>query len=480
MKRVLVVLLASALFLPSCATNPVTGRTEFNIVSEQQELAMGKEAHEEILSEFDVYDEKPELNAMVDRIGRGIAARSARPDLPWTFTLLDTPMVNAMALPGGYVYVTRGILERMNSEDELAGVIGHEVAHVAARHSAKSISNATLAQIGLVAAAVIAGEENTERYGAIAIIGAGLLFTRYSRQQETQADLLGTQYMASAGYNPHGSESMLQGLQRLEGGGVSRLERYFMDHPDPKKRVDDVRREIATLQTGDATVADRTVDRVAFVRRLDGIITGNSTLEAMIRDDVVYSRTYGIVARPPRGWKATLESGSLFSFVPDDGSEQMMYAHELTAKELEGHDNARAAVHSELEELGLEHVDSEVVHSASGDRFTIDEWSGEEDGTHYVVHSAQHRAGDSAIAFLHIAESGRETHVLADLIESMRIGENLANVTPPRIRVRTSKRGDTWNTLARDPDDADDLAHMNGFDFPSEVPAGVLLKVPTP
>jgi predicted Zn-dependent protease len=456
MKRLLIVVLAAVLFLPSCATNPVTGKSEFNIVSEEQELAMGREAHEEILSEFDVYDEKPELNAMIDRIGKGIAARSARPNLPWTFTLLDTPMVNAMALPGGYIYVTRGILERMNSEDELAGVIGHEVAHVAARHSAKSISNATLVEIGLVAAAVIAGEENTERYGAIAIIGAGLLFTRYSRQQETQADLLGTQYMATAGYNPHGSENMLLGLQRLEGGRVSGIERYFMDHPDPKKRVEDVRREISTLQATDPTVADRAVDRAAFVRKLDGIITGNSTLETLIRDDVVYSRAHGIVARSPRGWTPTLESGGLFAFTHDDESEQMMYAHELEDDE---------DLDTELEKMGLEHDDSEVVRSRSGDRFTIDEWSGEEDGTRYVVHATQH----DGVAFLHIGT--KRNDALAELIESMRIGEDLDDVKPPRLRVRTAKRGDTWN---------EDLAHLNGFDFPSEIPAGVILKVRVP
>src|SRR6185503_19036917 len=134
--------------------------------------------HEEILNEFEVYEEKPELNAMVDRIGKRIAETSPRPQLPWTFTLLDTPIVNAMALPGGYVYVTRGILERMNSEDELAGVIAHEVSHVAARHSARSISQQQLAQIGLVIGSIVAGPAASQAYGGLVQLGAGLLFTR--------------------------------------------------------------------------------------------------------------------------------------------------------------------------------------------------------------------------------------------------------------------------------------------------------------
>ena len=447
----LIAIATIAFLLPSCATNPATGKTEFNIVSEQEELAMGKEAHEEILGELDVYDEKPELNAMVDRIGQRIAASSPRPHLPWTFTLLDTPMVNAMALPGGYVYVTRGILERMNSEDELAGVIGHEVAHVAARHSAKSISNSMLAGIGFVAAAAIAGEENTEKYGAIAMIGAGLLFTRYSRSQETQADLLGTQYMAGAGYNPHGSENMLLGLQRLEGGSVSGIERYFMDHPDPKKRVEDVRRQITTLETADATITDRAVDRAAFVRRLDGVVTGNSTLQTLIRDDVVYNRAHGLIARPPRGWTATLESGSLFAFVPDDESEQVIYAQELKEDD---------DVDAELEKMGLEHVDSENVRARSGERFTIDEWTNDE----YVLHVTTH----DNLALLHVA--AKRNDVLAEVVEELRVGEKI-DVQPSRLRVRTSKRGDAWN---------EDLAHLNGYDYPSELPVGVLVKVPVP
>ncbi|HUR81092.1 MAG TPA: M48 family metalloprotease, partial [Thermoanaerobaculia bacterium] len=130
-------ILAALVFVAACATNPATGKRQFNIVSESQELAIGQQSHREVIEQFGIYDEKPELNRLVDRIGHELAAKSERPNLPWTFTVLDTPIVNAMALPGGYVYVTRGMLERINSEDELAGVIGHEIAHVTARHSAQ-------------------------------------------------------------------------------------------------------------------------------------------------------------------------------------------------------------------------------------------------------------------------------------------------------------------------------------------------------
>jgi len=467
MRRV-VLAAALTLFVVACATNPATGKSELNLFSEQEEIAMGKEAHEEILSQFDVYDEKPALNAMVDRIGQKIAANSPRPHLPWTFTLLDTPMVNAMALPGGYVYVTRGILERMNSEDELAGVIGHEVAHVAARHSTASLSRGTLAEIGLVAAAVIAGEENTEKYGALAMIGAGLLFTKYSRTQETQADLLGTKYMAGSGFNPRGSEYMLGGLQRLEGGHVTRLERYFMDHPDPKKRVQDVRREIGELQTADISVVERPMDRAAFVRRLDGIVTGNSTAATSIRGGVVYNRTYDLIAHAPRGWRAVIESGSLFAFYPPEGGNGAIYAQAV-----EDASNARQEIREELEKIEL---------TRTGSEGGIDYWRGESDGTQYYVQSAHRRAGDGAVAFLLIAAND-DSPALEQLLQRLEIGSQRASrMQPPRLRIVTSRPGDTWAQLARratgNPEDAEAIANINGFDFPSDVPVGVLLKLP--
>src|SRR6187549_3098699 len=159
------VALTVTLLIAACSTNPATGKREFNIVSEGQEIAIGRQSHPEILRQFGVYDEKPELNRLIDRVGKRIAAQSERPNLPWTFTVLDSPIVNAMALPGGYIYITRGMLERINSEDELAGVLGHEIAHVTARHSAQQISKQQLAQVGLVLGAVIAGPEVLQQYG---------------------------------------------------------------------------------------------------------------------------------------------------------------------------------------------------------------------------------------------------------------------------------------------------------------------------
>src|SRR5688572_19971033 len=261
-----ITLALTLVLLAACSTNPATGQRQFNIVSESQEISIGQQSHQQILDQFGVYDEKPELNRLVERIGRDLAAASERPNLPWTSTVLDTPMINAMALPGGYIYVTRGMIERVNSEDELAGVLGHEIAHVTARHAAQRISRAQLAQFGMILGSVLAGPEATQAYGQLAELGVGLLFQRYPRSQETQSDLVGTEYVARANYNPIGAERMLLALQRMDKTKESALERYFQSHPDPAKRVGDVRKKIAQLQTtAPTTMASAAPDRDRYV-----------------------------------------------------------------------------------------------------------------------------------------------------------------------------------------------------------------------
>ena len=141
--------LAAAAITAACATNPATGKRELNLMSESQEIALGKQSDGQIRQEMGVVADQG-LQQYVDRIARPLAAGSERPGLPWTFTVVDAAAVNAFALPGGYVYVTRGILAHLNSEAELAGVLGHEIAHVTARHSAAQYSKQTAGSLGLL------------------------------------------------------------------------------------------------------------------------------------------------------------------------------------------------------------------------------------------------------------------------------------------------------------------------------------------
>src|SRR5713226_2512561 len=284
MRRALV---PALLLLAACATNPVTHKREFNLVSESQEIQIGQESHPQVIRQFGVYDEKPELNRLVDTIGHRIASTSDRPNLAWHFTVIDTPMVNAMALPGGYIYITRGMLERINSEDELAGVLGHETTHVTARHAAIQMSRAQLAQFGLVLGSVIAGPQATQNYGQLAQLGLSLLFLRYSRGQESQADLVGTEYTTRAHFNPSG------------------IERYFQSHPDPAKRIRDVRKKLQEIAATNPAALAVEPKREPYIRLTDGLITGNSTERVVIRNGTIYDRDHGLILQAPAGWMPT-------------------------------------------------------------------------------------------------------------------------------------------------------------------------------
>src|SRR5581483_975197 len=180
----------------ACATNPATGAKQLMLVSESQEIGMGRS-----------YD-------------REVVATSERPRLPWTFRVVDDPVVNAFALPGGYIYVTRGILAYLNSEAELAGVVGHEIGHVTARHAASQLTRQQLAQTGLALGAL--ASPTVERFAGLASAGLGVLFLKYSRDDESQADELGLRYLRRANYDPREMPhvfDMLARVSRAEGGG---------------------------------------------------------------------------------------------------------------------------------------------------------------------------------------------------------------------------------------------------------------------
>ncbi len=471
-------------FLAACSTNPATGRRELNIVSESQEIAIGRQSHQQILQQFRVYDEKPELNRLVERIGQKIAAASERPNLPWHFTVLDTPMVNAMALPGGYVYVTRGMLERINSDDELAGVIGHEIAHVTARHSAQQISRQQLAQFGMVLGAVIAGPEVLQQYGQLAELGLGLLFQRYSRQQETQADLLGTGYMAEARFNPVGAERMLMTLQRLDKNPATGIDRYFMSHPDPAKRVRDVRQKVTELGGMLSAGQFDAPDRTGYLRLLDGVITANSTEHLVIRDDVIYDRDHALVIHAPRGWTASADPGVLFAMTPQGGRASSYFvAQEIDLRELRGR-TVQDAVRVRLQQMGLGYLGSREARMGSGERFALDVWQGQTQGGRVGVETTQFTHGDHVAVFMFVSPSisGRSSP-LGEVLSRMSVSpQRVRSVDPPRIRIGTVRRGESWADIARratgNARDAEAIANINGFDSSTAPQAGMAVKLP--
>lgn len=263
----------------SCAVNPATGHKELALVSESQEIQMGLSADPSIVTSMGL-DPDSGRQRYVRALGTRLASTSERPNLPWTFRVIDDPVVNAFAVPGGHIYITRGIMAHLNSEAELAGVMGHEIGHVTARHSVQQMSRQQIAQIGLVVGTVI--EPKLQRYAGAASQSLGLLFLKFSRDDESQADYLGYRYMRRQRYDGRQMPQVFTLLDRVtQASGGGRVPDWLATHPNPGNRLEAINRDIAaTPRESLGTV----VNREAYLRAIDGIVYGDNPRDGYVRN----------------------------------------------------------------------------------------------------------------------------------------------------------------------------------------------------
>lgn len=306
------------LFLQACATNPVTGTRQLAL-SESWERSVGPKYHQEIMKQYQIYDD-PELQAYVDDIGQRLAAKSHRPDLPFTFTLLDSPQVNAFAIPGGYVYITRGIMAYMNKESHLAGVIGHEIGHVTARHGAQRAAQQQVAGIG--AAAVAIGTGSRELAQMSQMLG-GALMMGYGRKQELQSDGLGAEYIAKNNYNVDDMIEVIGILKnqelfaaeraRAEGRKPQAYHGLFASHPRNDQRLQEVIK--AAEQFRDLSKPEP--DNGRFLRLSDGMSFGESEAQGITRGNKFYHKDLDLYVEFPHGWRIQNQPTALTGIAPD-------------------------------------------------------------------------------------------------------------------------------------------------------------------
>jgi predicted Zn-dependent protease len=289
----------AALALCSCVRNPATGKLQLDLLSESQEVEMGKQAKVEAEQTYGIYKAKPELSQYVADVGKQLAAKSGRPNLPWSYEIVDDASVNAFALPGGPVFITRGILGHLNTEAEMAAVLGHETGHVAARHSANQMSKAQVAQLGLGVGSILSPAVGS----AAQVAGAGLqlLFLKYSRDDETQADELGFRYMTQIGYDP---TQMIQLFQMLEGvsseGGAGKTPEWLQTHPDPGNRLSATQQRLKTELKG--STAGMKVERDKYMQMIDGIVFGEDPRQGYFKGDTFYHPELKFQWKLPSGW----------------------------------------------------------------------------------------------------------------------------------------------------------------------------------
>ncbi len=231
--------------LTGCATNPVTGEKQLMLMSPQQEIHVGRQYSPEIQKQLGGPIDNPQIQSYIAGIGAKIARVSHMPDLEFHFTAVNDKSVNAMALPGEYIFITRGMLQNIRTEAQLAAILAHETVHVTARHSADAMSK----QIGLnILLSAVTSEKTSQTLVSVAELGTQILSLKYSRTAEYEADTFGLDYMAKAGYNP---SAMVELMEILESQNSARSIEFFSTHPSPANRKEKIRAHITSLSPSD-------------------------------------------------------------------------------------------------------------------------------------------------------------------------------------------------------------------------------------
>jgi predicted Zn-dependent protease len=326
MHRTFALLVGLAVLSAGCATNPATGERQLSLISENQEIQMGLEADPSVVSSMGL-DPDSGRQRYVREMGMRLARVSERPNLPWTFRVIDDPVVNAFAIPGGHIYVTRGILAHLNSEAELASVLGHEIGHVTARHSVTQMSQQQLMQLGLVVG--VALKPGLAQYAGIASQGMQLLFLKYSRDDESQADQLGLRYMRRGGYDVRRMPEVFSLLDRVsQASGGGRIPEWLATHPNPVNRSGAITRAIAALPSDSL---GSVVNHDAYLRHIDGVVFGENPRDGFFRGAEFLHPELRFRLTFPQGWMTQNQRQAVVAVsAQQDAIEQMSLSGQAT------------------------------------------------------------------------------------------------------------------------------------------------------
>lgn len=334
--------LLMAIFLISgCAVNPVTGKRQIVFTSEEKEIEMGKSYDPQIVAQMGRY-ENPALAQFLTQKGNEMAAISERPNLPWKFTLIDSPQVNAFAVPGGFVYFTRGIMAHFNNEAQFAGVLGHEIGHITARHTVVSQARQTLGQIGLIGGMVLSPTLASQ--GQTLMQGMQLLFLKYGRDAESQSDELGVKYSTQIGYDAREMAGFFGTLDRLTGGRDNRIPEFTSTHPDPANRQVRVQ-QLAQAAQSQLPAQKFEVDRNGYLRRIDGLIYGTDPKAGYVEAGSFYHPDLRFQFKIPGQWQLVNSPQQVQIVSPDQKSVIQMRLAQGT--------DTRAAAQQFIQETGI-------------------------------------------------------------------------------------------------------------------------------
>ncbi|MCC5795907.1 MAG: M48 family metalloprotease [Methylophaga sp.] len=324
--------------LTACAQNPVTGGRDFVMLSENQELEIGRQYHPRLVEQYGLYPDEA-LQAYVQELGERLAAASHRDHLVYRFTVLDSPIVNAFALPGGYIYITRGLMAYLNSEAELAAVLGHEIGHVTARHGVRQASAAQAANLGYTIGAILVPELRAAPSQQLFNVLGGALLSGYGREHELEADRLGAEYLARTGYKPQAMIDVIGVLKdqatfaeaeaRKQGREYQGYHGIFATHPDNDTRL----QQVVLAANRYANLDNARVGREDYLRRIQGMVFGDSEEQGIRSGNKFFHRDMRFALTFPENWHIENNPDSLIAIAPGGHAVIQMGASDLNRRQ---------------------------------------------------------------------------------------------------------------------------------------------------
>ena len=477
----LFVLLLTAGVTAACATNPVTGKRQMSLLSEAEELAIGQQQDAEIRREMGVYDDPP-LQRYVNDIGQQLARVSHRPNLPWTFTVVDSPAINAFALPGGYIYLTRGLLAYLDDESELAGVLGHEIGHVTARHAAQAYTRQAQAGIGLAILSIFV--PSTAPFADLGATGLSVLFLRHGREAELEADRLGVEYGSGSGFDPAGVPRFLATLARVDALSERGVPNWLSTHPDPGSRAAKAEPVAGQFVSAGAT----TVNRDQYLERIHGLVFGDRPEDGIVRGNEFLHPLLRLAVKFPEGWELTNTPQAVLAQEP--GTDHFMVLQQVDQPRLlrpgAGAQSLGDAAVAAMRSAGYTVVEGRL-DKINGQDAHVGLFRGTAKDVGKVLMRAAHIAlGRQLYVVAGFAPEQEFEQVDKDILPSLLTFRQLSaaeasRIRPNRIDFHVVKAGDSWQSIAARQGksfvSAATLAIMNDRDVSVQPQAGDRIKI---
>ena len=460
-----------------CAVNPVTGKREFVLMSESQEIEIGRQMNPKIIKEYGLYPDQA-LQEYVNQLGQKLAAVCDRPDLHYRFKIVNSSIVNAFALPGGYVYVTRGLLTHINSEAELSGVIGHEMGHITARHAVRQYTKAQTYQLGMLATSIFYPE--ISQLGQFADFLALAIIKGYSRNYELQADQLGIKYSSSVGYDPYCVSSFMKTLRNIEEAtGQKGYHGLFSTHPETEERI--VKAEVEAKKVIPPHNNHFKQLRERYLSKIDGLAFGDDPKEGVVIKNVFRHPDLRIELTFPEGWTINNGKEVLAAKHPEKEYFIQMTLSDL-GKKLSAADFARKVEKSyHLEKLS---GSSQIINGLSAYVGTYQGMKGKMGKIKAKVASILvEDKGYVVMGFSSLDSFEEILPLFTPTINSFkRLSlEEAKKIKPHKIKIYTVKKGDTWKSIAykfgQQAGEAKTLALINGSDTANFPQPGTRIKV---